>query len=81
MDKVRLSSAYGEMKKKDEVIKDQIEVLKRLLFCLAVAGNIKLEESVDYNEGFHQGVNSVMSAIVDIIQELERRSEDGIEQA
>lgn len=82
MDKVKLSSAYGEMKK-DEDIKDWINVLKHLVVCIAATCDMKIEEqSADFNEGFQAGVKSVGLAVVDVIHELEkRRLEDGIEQA
>lgn len=66
----------------NEIINNQIDILKRIVIGIAETSQIKIEEkSADFNDGFKSGVTSVGVAIVCIINELEKRLEDGIEQA
>ena len=81
MDKVKLSSAYGEMKK-DVGIQDCINVLKHLVICLAATSDMKIEDkSAEFNEGFQAGIVTIGRTLADVINDLERMIEDGIEQA
>ena len=80
-DKVKLSSAYAEMIN-DEEIKNWIYVLKHLVVFIVAISNMEIKDkSAEFNEGFQAGFVTIGMTFADVIHELEKRLEDGIEQA